>query len=334
MTSPTQIKEILNKMQQFHNEEYQRGLDTFNPNILNADEDKDKEIQTWSDNDFISYNVGVGTAGPDEFQMKNGHCVHQTIKPVFTKAECEALVSEAKAYIDSDLSSNNESNKNDEIGDKGSKAYDTTNSALGEAKVSTLPKALHWLQTNMRTKLFPLLESRFGLTDLTLNDALIIGYGYFNQSSSSQPIHRDASIVSLNIALSPLENYDEHGGGTYFEGISIGQGQSISEYKQIHREDDDNNHDPPTNNHSRQGPIKIDQGHVLCHSGGAMHAGNGIQSGQRWVLVLFCLSKSIPQLARRCDFEGMKLRMDGDLDGVGFYFETHVFHLFMTFTFR
>jgi hypothetical protein len=113
--------------------------------------------------------------------------------------------------------------------------------------------------------------------NLTLNDALIIGY---KTKTQLQPIHRDASIVSLNIALeSPKSNYQ--GGGTYFEGIDIDMEGSMD-----------------------QGPLtptlQIDRGHVMCHTSGAMHAGKGIEEGERWILVLSVLDKSNPQVARRC----------------------------------
>ena len=38
-----------------------------------------------------------------------------------------------------------------------------------------------------------------------------------------QPVHRDASLLSLNIALSEGGGVDYAGGGTYFEGIDFSQ---------------------------------------------------------------------------------------------------------------
>jgi len=159
---------------------------------------------------------------------------------------------------------------------------------------------------------------RFGVTDLTLNDALIIGYGYFGASASSQPIHRDASLFSLNVALSPISDYsncDDNigGGGTYFEGLDC-KNESIDANIEKNRNDD-------KEGKQHAGLIKMEQGHVLCHSSGTMHAGNGIQNGERWVLVLFCLSKSKPQYARRCHSEGVKLCTKGDFDSAVAMFE-------------
>lgn len=45
-----------------------------------------------------------------------------------------------------------------------------------------------------------------------------------------------------------------------------------------------------------------------------MHAGTGIESGERWVLVLFVLAKNAPQLARRCHNEGMHKKREGKMD--------------------
>jgi hypothetical protein len=155
---------------------------------------------------------------------------------------------------------------------------------LGEAKLSTLPKASEWLTEKLHSTLFPLLQDRFGVAGLTLTDALVIGYGYFGSGSRSQPMHRDLSLLSLNVALSPSSDYV--GGGTYFE--------ALGEY--LHQE----------------------QGHVTCHAGGTMHAGNAISSGERWILVLFVSDETRPQLARRCHSLGLdaQRRPPGDDDPV------------------
>lgn len=306
--SQSHINDILSNLQNQHDEEVRRGFDTFGMNDTEeyasslSSNSNGKNLPEWKDEDFISYDVGIGNAGPDELKMNQANKVFATVKPVFTKDECEALISEAKAHIDAGLKAESLINNNDEQSKRRDSVV-TTNSALGEAKVSTLPEALFWLKRNMKHKLLPLLQSRFGLVDLTLNDALIIGYGYFDSESgcASQPIHRDASLVSLNIALSPMCDFE--GGGTYFEGVNVGP-----------------NYDAK-NGKGHSGPIMIEQGHVICHSSGAMHAGNGLQRGERWVLVLFCLSKSIPQLARRCHSEGINLSMDGNIQTARTTFE-------------
>ena len=232
----------------------------------------------FTDQDFVSHRTGVGNAGPDEGVLTNGDHIFQTKEPIVTEDECEALIQEAQSVIAEGL----EREKGQNSGD----GTATTNSQLGEARVSQLPLAREWLKDALHKRFFPILESRFGIKpeDLTLNDALIIGYGYFGGGSNSQPIHRDSSLLSLNVALSPRSNYE--GGGTFFEGLS------------------------PENC-----TISNERGHVVCHAGGNPHAGRGIQSGERWVLVLFCIAKDQPEFARRCHARGIAERTKGDVEG-------------------
>ena len=79
-----------------------------------------------------------------------------------------------------------------------------SNSALGEARLSFLPPAaIEILRKNLREKLYPMLQSRYGADkDLTLYDGLILGSV---APSVSQPVHRDASLITINIPLSPQE---------------------------------------------------------------------------------------------------------------------------------
>jgi tetratricopeptide (TPR) repeat protein len=257
------VEACLQKAQEVHDDECRQGFRAFGRS--------DTSMQSeWTDDDkFTSFSVGTGNAGPDESNLTNGDVIFQSKEPLFDPATCQALIAEARDAITNGLKEDGQTIVND-----------PTNSQLGEARVSSLPSGKQWLTEELRGKLFPLLESRFGIsaTNLTLNDALIIGYGYFGGPSRSQPLHRDASILSLNIALSPQSDYE--GGGTYFQGID-----SI---------------------------LQQEQGHVLCHSGGAMHAGNAISSGERWVMVLFVISEDVPQLSRRCHALGLGEMDKGD----------------------
>eukprot|EP00521_Asterionellopsis_glacialis_P006912 CAMPEP_0195289724 /NCGR_PEP_ID=MMETSP0707-20130614/5881_1 /TAXON_ID=33640 /ORGANISM="Asterionellopsis glacialis, Strain CCMP134" /LENGTH=503 /DNA_ID=CAMNT_0040349757 /DNA_START=72 /DNA_END=1583 /DNA_ORIENTATION=- len=270
---------ILRSVTEEHEEEVLAGFQSFQTTTKDDD-----QVSVWTDDDFISRSVGVGYAGPDEQILSRGDEVFQTVAPVFSKEECETIVAEARKIITEGLErekKNNEQNEDE---------FARTNSQLGEARVSTMPQTNEWLTNAMRDKLLPLLESRFGSGDdsnpiradeLTLHDALVIGYGYFGCPTKSQPIHRDTSIISLNVALSPSTDYV--GGGTYFDGFD---GTAIQN----------------------------EQGHVLCHAGGAMHAGYSIEQGERWVLVLFILAKDAPQLARRCHARGVRALQRGDID--------------------
>jgi hypothetical protein len=274
------------RIQKIHDDECQTGFGIFGTSDEFADVATTRS-KSWTDNDFESATVGVGNAGPDEALLlePHGSTIFWTKEAVIPVDECQALIDEAKQVIASGLVEAATATQQDQ-------QRTLTNSELNEARVSTLPKGKIWLQRLLHSKLFPLLESRFGVDakDLTLNDALIIGY---KTKSQSQPIHRDASIVSLNIALSPRSDYQ--GGGTYFEGFDInmeGEGR-----------------DNPSST------LQIDQGHVMCHSSGALHAGKGIDEGERWILVLFVLDKSKPQVARRCHDLGSRALARSPQDG-------------------
>ncbi|KAH8060044.1 lipoate-protein ligase [Aureococcus anophagefferens] len=79
------------------------------------------------------------------------------------------------------------------------------------------------------------------------------------------PMHRDASLVSLNVVLTEPASFA--GGGTYFEGLERGA-----------------LHAPG-------------RGCAVCHNSGVQHAGHAVAAGTRWVLVLFVLADGAPQLA-------------------------------------
>ena len=273
-TATPSIQHILESVQQEHDAEVANGFKVWG----RSDENETSSAKEWCDNDFIARSVGVGNAGPHEFALERGHEIFETRQPVLSADECEDLIAEAREVISGGLK---------EEGIFQNDGHQPTNSQLGEARVSQMPRASKWLKEALHERFFPILQSRFGIpaNELTLNDALIIGYGYFGGGSRSQPVHRDSDILSLNVALSPQESFDPNGGGTFFEGLS-----------------------------AENSVITTGQGHVLCHSGGAQHAGRGIASGERWVLVLFCVAENEPQLARRCHAKGLVERRQDDLD--------------------
>lgn len=266
-------EESFNLGQRLHDEECQTGFQNYGrtPAIQNT---------PWSDDDFVPWPVGKQNAGPDEADIcENSDVVFQSKRPLISQEDCQALVDEARKTITAGL----ELLKDEDLAEKeGRPEDDRTNCELGEARVSTLPKGSEWLAKELQRTFFPLLQNRFGVRadQLVLQDALIIGYGYFGNGARSQPVHRDSDLLSLNVALSPQSNYT--GGGTYFE--ALGQ--------QLHQE----------------------QGHLTCHAGGIMHAGTGISQGERWILVLFVLDESRSQLARRCHFLGLDAQRKGQFD--------------------
>ena len=258
---------ILDRVFSEHKEEINFGYKTYGSHPSQFYSDK---VRKWEDDDlFRKLEIARGNAGPDEDNLGgNGHAIFQTKRALFSSMECDCLVNEAKQIIE------NQNLIRDQDGH-------LSNEAIGEVRVSNMPKGKPFLQSMMHETLFPLLESRFSTPsyELTLHDALIIGYGHLSNGdgpSKAQPIHRDSSLISLNIALSENNSYE--GGGTYFEGLDGIGGGTI--YNQ--------------------------QGHVLCHSGGMMHAGQSLKSGVRFVLVLFILAENIPQIARRCHAMGTR----------------------------
>mmetsp|Transcript_29097 Transcript_29097/g.78768 ORF Transcript_29097/g.78768 Transcript_29097/m.78768 type:complete len:516 (+) Transcript_29097:221-1768(+) len=244
---------------------------------------------SWSDDDFVYRDIGERNAGVDATYLpNNGNAIFESRSPVVTAEECSFIIDEARETIARGLIEEEQSQPNESSPSPSSntqRAYAISNSQLGEARLSNMPKTRAWLRETLQTRFYPLLENRFGLENIVLYDGLVLG----NQAPTrSQPIHRDASLVTLNVALSSPDDYD--GGGTYI--------QALDEI------------------------LTIDRGHLLCHAGSAMHAGNAITRGERWVFVLFLLGTDQPQLARRCHAEAIELIRQQRFDEAEIVIET------------
>lgn len=236
------------------------------------------------DENFIGRDIGIDNAGMDaKYLPKNGNMVFESLSPIVSDEECSLIVREARDTIAQGLieeeakdRSGNTQNSDDTDAVRDQRTNSISNSRLGEARLSNMPQTRAWLQKTLSTRFYPLLKDRFGVNDLVLYNGLVLG----NQAPTrSQPIHRDASLLTLNVALStPQRDYD--GGGTYLEALD-----------EI---------------------LYIERGHLLCHAGSAMHAGNGISRGERWVLVLFLLDPKQPQLARRCHAKAIEHLQRGE----------------------
>jgi len=269
------IQESIKRAKDEHNDQFKIGSSVFgcSSDLVNdgTGNDGDNGVVAWSDEDFKSYQVKEGHAGPSEFLLKNGNIIYETTSPVLSEEDCDFFIKVAKQTIKdqrniptSNISDNEENTRKQVV----------SNSDLNEARLSQLPpEALQKLKGLLKNKLYPMLTSKFGMEDLTVYDGLILGHEV--APSRSQPVHRDASLLTLNIPLSSPQEFQ--GGGTYIEGLE---------------------------NHNGL-PLCIDKGNVLCHSSGIMHAGTGITQGRRFVLVLFVIAKDEPQIARRCHAEGL-----------------------------
>ena len=189
----------LNQAETTHRSELDRSLQLFSRHRECLDQEVAK---TWTDAAFEAHGVGVGLAGPDEDALAGrGHEVFTTVEKVLSVAECEALVREAQESIDAGLAA-------EQAAGGGGGA---THSNIGEAKVSELPRAHAWLCEALVERFYPLLASRFGgpghavqADRLRLHDALVIKYTA--GQSQAQPMHRDSSLLSLNVVLSPRDS--------------------------------------------------------------------------------------------------------------------------------
>ena len=278
-----QIQRCIQQALAEHDEEFQRGAAIFGV----SDE---PDPNTWSDDEFASYDIGQGNAGPSESVFQNGSYVFQTKQPILSPEECEYWIQTARDTIAAERVAEQEAATSTTKENKSRFANDRTNAQLGEARLSSLPpEAIAQLRTLLQTKLYPILQSRFGMKNLSVYDGLILGS---IAPATSQPVHRDAGLLTINIALSPKDGFV--GGGTYIEGLEAS---------------------------GRSTPIVVDRGVALCHSSGACHAGVGITSGERYQMVLFCLARDEPQIARRCHAMGLESIHEGDLDGAEAAFE-------------
>ena len=253
----SKLIQVERAMIEFHDAEIANGKDTFATKkltIRNTGQDA-SSLVSWGDDAFIEHRFGENDAGMDaNYLPKNGNKVFESVSPVLIEEECSFIVKEARETIAKGLMEERSGGKPQDF---------LSNSQLGEARLSNMPKTRDWLKETLPTRFYPLLKDRFGVDDLVLYDGLVLAN---LGQTRSQPIHRDASLVTLNVALSPVTDYE--GGGTYIEALDE--------------------------------VLRIDQGHLLSHAGSVMHAGNAISEGERWVFVLFLLGESQPQLARRC----------------------------------
>ena len=162
--------------------------------------------------------------------------IHRTRQPLLNEDEISALKAEAAAAI---------------ARGQGSNFTFTKENNLGEVHTAELPAARSWLSGRLEDSFFPLLAERYGLdaAQLRVFDSLVIKYDE-QRDAVLQPVHRDSSLLSINVALSDRREYD--GGGTYFEGLAES--------------------------------LPLERGCVMCHPSAMRHAGHRITRGERWVL--------------------------------------------------
>ncbi|KAL3895407.1 MAG: hypothetical protein SGPRY_013521, partial [Prymnesium sp.] len=126
-----------------------------------------------------------------------------------------------------------------------------------DVDVHSLPLTQRLLNRALLSSIYPLAAHSYptavgSATDLFVYRSLVVQYDAL-AGLTHQPVHRDASFLSLIISLSAPDEYS--GGGTWIEPL--------------------------------QTAIAPAQGHVLMHPSAVRHAGGRISKGERWVLVVF-----------------------------------------------
>lgn len=136
---------------------------------------------------------------------------------------------------------------------------DTNNDVL----LHHLPETLRWLNEDAFARVASFAAQCFpsavkDATDLWIYRGLVIHYDAA-AGLSHQPIHRDGSLISCVMPLNERCEYE--GGGTYIEHLNRS--------------------------------IALDQGCALFHPSAVRHSGHRINSGERWVFVLFLNCKKM-----------------------------------------
>ncbi|KAL3807273.1 hypothetical protein ACHAXA_004089 [Cyclostephanos tholiformis] len=137
----------------------------------------------------------------------------------------------------------------------------------------------------LQEKVYPLVRSAFAeakgadddeppLGPLCVYDSIFVRYNgdkakAAGRRGASQPLHQDGGIYSVNIALNNArEEGNEHGfsgGGTFFEALTVGDGENIQ--------------------------LPSAPGHAIIHKTTQRHAGAPTTSGVRDILVIFLTAR-------------------------------------------
>jgi hypothetical protein len=145
----------------------------------------------------------------DDFEryipFQDGHLLYRSKVPIFTDAECQAIIDEAEA-VASQISWTTNRHGN----------FPTTDLPLIE-----LSNSMQFLKRALVERIFPILRQQFEmyLPDpfaLRVADGFVVKYDAEGGQTELKP-HRDGSVLSFNIALND-PNTDFEGGGTWFAG--------------------------------------------------------------------------------------------------------------------
>jgi nuclear transport factor 2 (NTF2) superfamily protein len=187
----------------------------------------EKKINVKADLDFIKNN--------EEFNV-NRFLQRFIIPQIYSKDICKWIISEGEKYaLNNQGWTNHRHNK-----------YPTT-----DLPVNIIPNIFSFILSSL-TDILSKINKLYGLCDVKLNVLDMFLVKYNENLQNELELHKDGSIISLNISLS--ESTDYEGGGTLFsDGIHY----------------------------------TLEQGDMLVHCGKVKHAGMKITKGNRYLLVAF-----------------------------------------------
>lgn len=228
-----------------HNQAYKETIKLFEPIS------RDVAMPDFTADERVSYGavMPAGDASVQPLQL-----VHQSAVPLFSAEECAAVVSESESV-------------SVQMGGWTSQRH--FNHPTTDIPMARLPRTRKWLNTALQDRIYPFLGSCFedALPDkraLRVADAFVVKYNASGGQTFLSP-HRDGSVLSFNVALNDIEEYE--GGGTWFEGL----GRSLA----------------------------IERGHVCAHASGVFHGGHPITHGVRYILVGFVIVEGYQNWAMR-----------------------------------
>lgn len=134
--------------------------------------------------------------------------------------------------------------------------------------VSSVPAIREWFDESLRTRLFPMVHSRFPYafndpSEMRVLDAFVVRYDAREQASL--PTHQDENTFSFTIALNDRDEYE--GGGTRFERL-----------RPV---------DSPPGTEFGETILNADAGGVVAFPGKLRHGGNVVTKGRRYIIPLF-----------------------------------------------
>lgn len=148
------------------------------------------------------------TSPPETLKLihhEDGHLLHKSLVPVFTAAECQAIVDEAERIASETAWTTNRHGN-----------FPTTDLPLVE-----LPQTLLFLKRALEERVYPALRHQFctylpNPNALRVADGFVVKYDAAGGQKELKP-HRDGSVLSFNIALNEATDYE--GGGTWFASL-------------------------------------------------------------------------------------------------------------------